>query len=166
LPATPAWCGSWSATGGRCRSGAAPAACRRRCDARCAAATAAAAFPGCDRSRFVHAHHVRHWARGGRTDLSNLLQLCDFHHRLMHEGGYTIEPRTHGEVLFRRPDGRAVEPAPRRGPGDRHELRQQNRQAGLELDDTTCVPQVDFQRARIAWIVDGLAEADLPRLGD
>ena len=25
-------------------------------------------FPGCDRSRFVHAHHIRHWADGGRNE--------------------------------------------------------------------------------------------------
>jgi hypothetical protein len=120
-------------------------------------------FPGCERRRFLHAHHIRHWARGGRTDLSNLLQLCGFHHRLIHEGGYTIEPRTRGELLFRRPDGRAVEPAPQRQPGDRHQLQQHNRRAGLTLNDNTCVPQTDFQRTDIAWIVD--AETD-PRLGD
>ena len=43
-------------------------------------------FPGCPQRRFLHAHHVDHWARGGRTDLSNLVQLCSHHHRLVHEG--------------------------------------------------------------------------------
>ena len=32
-------------------------------------------FPGCERSRRVDAHHIVHWAHGGRTDLDNLV-LC------------------------------------------------------------------------------------------
>jgi hypothetical protein len=32
-------------------------------------------FPGCSHTRFVDAHHVQHWAQGGRTDLDNLLLL-------------------------------------------------------------------------------------------
>ena len=31
-----------------------------------------------------------HWANGGETKLSNLVTLCGFHHRLVHEGGYGI----------------------------------------------------------------------------
>ncbi|MCY4646109.1 MAG: HNH endonuclease signature motif containing protein [Gammaproteobacteria bacterium] len=42
-------------------------------------------FPGCA-SRFTEAHHVRHWADGGETSLSNLLLLCRRHHRAVHEG--------------------------------------------------------------------------------
>ena len=34
---------------------------------------------------------MRHWARGGRTDLSNLVAFCSFHHHLVHEGGYAVE---------------------------------------------------------------------------
>jgi hypothetical protein len=29
-----------------------------------------------------------HWADGGETKLSNLITLCGFHHRLLHEGGF------------------------------------------------------------------------------
>jgi hypothetical protein len=43
-------------------------------------------FPGCDRARFTHGHHVKHWADGGETNLDNLITLCGFHHRLVHEG--------------------------------------------------------------------------------
>lgn len=43
------------------------------------------AFPGCDRPhRWCHGHHIRAWADGGPTDLSNLVLLCGFHHRLIH----------------------------------------------------------------------------------
>jgi Domain of unknown function (DUF222)/HNH endonuclease len=36
-------------------------------------------FPGCERKRWLHAHHLHHWARGGPTDLDNLVLLCGFH---------------------------------------------------------------------------------------
>ena len=62
-------------------------------------------FPGCTHKRFLHAHHVRHWARGGPTELGNLVQLCSHHHRLVHEGGYTVELAGPGRVRFHRPDG-------------------------------------------------------------
>ncbi len=67
-------------------------------------------FPGCDRSRYVHAHHIRHWADGGETALGNLVTLCSFHHRQVHEGGYGVRVRG-GEIEFLRPDGRVLPPA-------------------------------------------------------
>ena len=54
-------------------------------------------FAGCERRRYLHAHHIRHWADGGPTDLTNLVLLCGHHHRLLHEGGYTIA--LHGDVV-------------------------------------------------------------------
>ncbi len=42
-------------------------------------------YPGCSRPPgWCHAHHVRHWARGGRTDLDNLALLCARHHTHVH----------------------------------------------------------------------------------
>ena len=43
-------------------------------------------FPGCTHDRWLHAHHIRHWANGGATDSENLVTLCGFHHRLVHDG--------------------------------------------------------------------------------
>jgi hypothetical protein len=37
-------------------------------------------FPGCG-VRLGQGHHVRHWAQGGPTTLSNLALLCGRHHR-------------------------------------------------------------------------------------
>jgi hypothetical protein len=48
-------------------------------------------FPGCG-SRFTDAHHIRHWADGGATRLDNLILLCKAHHRLLHEGGFRLQP--------------------------------------------------------------------------
>jgi len=42
--------------------------------------------PGCERSRWLHIHHVRHWEDGGTSDTANLLALCQRHHRLHHLG--------------------------------------------------------------------------------
>ena len=65
-------------------------------------------FPGCHRTRFVDAHHVRHWVEGGETSVDNLVLLCSFHHRLLHEGGYRIRRDYQGEYYFLRADGRAI----------------------------------------------------------
>lgn len=64
-------------------------------------------FPGCDHSRFVHAHHIRHWADGGETRLGNLVTLCSYHHRLVHEGGYAVRVED-GTLAFKSPDGRPI----------------------------------------------------------
>jgi hypothetical protein len=48
-------------------------------------------FPGCDNRRFLQAHHVRHWAKGGKTDLDNLMLLCTAHHRSVHEGECSVD---------------------------------------------------------------------------
>ena len=42
--------------------------------------------PGCDRSRWLHVHHIEHWEDGGASDTANLLALCRRHHRLHHLG--------------------------------------------------------------------------------
>ena len=74
-------------------------------------------FPGCENHRFVDAHHIRHWAHGGETSLGNLVTLCRRHHRLVHEGGYSVE-RLPGERLrFRNPRGAPIPDAPRSPPG-------------------------------------------------
>ncbi|MCI4675670.1 HNH endonuclease signature motif containing protein [Candidatus Mycolicibacterium alkanivorans] len=48
------------------------------------------AVPGCGATRGLHAHHLRHWEDGGLTELSNLVLLCPYHHRLHHRGVITI----------------------------------------------------------------------------
>jgi Domain of unknown function (DUF222)/HNH endonuclease len=48
------------------------------------------AVPGCGATRGLHAHHIHHWEDGGLTDLTNLVLLCPYHHRLHHRGVITI----------------------------------------------------------------------------
>jgi hypothetical protein len=70
-------------------------------------------FPGCTHDRFVDAHHIRHWANGGKTSLDNLVLLCRRHHRLVHEGGFGVERIAEGAIQFTRPDGRVIAEHPR-----------------------------------------------------
>ena len=65
-------------------------------------------FPGCGRTRWLYAHHIVHWARGGSTDLDNLVLLCFAHHALIHEGGWRISGHPSSELRFHDPRGRPV----------------------------------------------------------
>ncbi len=65
-------------------------------------------FPGCGRTHYVDAHHVRHWADGGETSVDNTLLLCSHHHTLVHEGGYRVRRDAAGGPYFERPDGRVI----------------------------------------------------------
>ena len=69
-------------------------------------------FPGCERYRYVDAHHIKHWAHGGATKLDNLVLLCRHHHRLVHEGGWTISKTRGSPPIFRAPDRKRMYPAP------------------------------------------------------
>jgi hypothetical protein len=62
-------------------------------------------YPGCGRTRWIHIHHIIHWANGGPTNLDNLISLCPFHHRLLHEGGWRISGDPNREITWVRPGG-------------------------------------------------------------
>jgi hypothetical protein len=54
-------------------------------------------FPSCTRRRKLHAHHLIDWLEGGRTDLANLILLCERHHEtVVHRAGFRLilDPRT------------------------------------------------------------------------
>jgi hypothetical protein len=68
-------------------------------------------FPGCERRRWVQAHHIVHRGDGGRTDLDNVVLLCHAHHRLIHEGGWKISGYPAEDLRFHDPRGRPLRPA-------------------------------------------------------
>jgi uncharacterized protein DUF222/HNH endonuclease len=72
-------------------------------------------FPGCGTKRFTEAHHIMWWRDGGRTELENLLLICSFHHRLVHEHRWRVERRADGEVDWLRPDGSRYHAGPSPG---------------------------------------------------
>ncbi|TKJ22862.1 HNH endonuclease signature motif containing protein [Blastococcus sp. CCUG 61487] len=65
--------------------------------------------PGCPETRIerLHAHHTRHWIFGGRTDIQEMVLLCDVDHGLVHEHDLVVSRRD-GTVVVTDPDGRRV----------------------------------------------------------
>ena len=121
-------------------------------------------FPGCT-VRFGQGHHLRHWAQGGPTTLSNLALLCRRHHRAVHEEGYRVTREPDGALLFRRPDGRALPdvPAPVAVPDDVVEtLRARHASEGLRLHACTACPGWLGERLDVGWAIDVLHPRALP----
>jgi hypothetical protein len=57
-------------------------------------------WPSCERpASWSSAHHLVHWAQGGKTDLANLMLLCQHHHWMVHEGGWRLSISADGRVL-------------------------------------------------------------------
>jgi len=96
-------------------------------------------FPGCSHRRFVDAHHIEHWADGGKTSIDNLVLLCRRHHRLVHEGGFGLEKIAGGRIHCTRPDGRVIDDHPRLPRGTIEALRYSNQQAGQAIDASSWV---------------------------
>ncbi|OBG59027.1 HNH endonuclease signature motif containing protein [Mycobacterium sp. E3339] len=67
------------------------------------------AVPGCGATRGLHAHHIWHWEDGGPTELTNLVLVCPYHHRLHHSGGITIVGPAH-DLTVTDAAGRALSP--------------------------------------------------------
>ena len=122
--------------------------------------------PGCGRTRFTHAHHVIHWARGGETKLENLVTLCTFHHGLVHEGGFSIE-RTDGGFAFFAPNGERLPESGRldswtiarltdAAEHERVTLHDLNRERGLEIDESTARCRWTGERMDYHMAVGGL----------
>ena len=112
-------------------------------------------FPGCGLS-FGEGHHVRHWAQGGPTTLSNLALLCRRHHRAVHEEGYQVDRQPDGALRFRRPDGRPLPevPPPAAVPADPvRALRAQHDAQGLRLHARTACPGWLGERLDLGWAI-------------
>ena len=74
-------------------------------------------WPGCDRPvNWTSPHHIEFWIRGGPTNLPNLVSVCHFHHRQVHEGGWQVL-KAGRELRFLPPDRQVFRLA--RGPGVR-----------------------------------------------
>ncbi len=114
-------------------------------------------FPGCGLAGHLHAHHIIHREHHGPNTLENLLTLCSFHHRLVHEGGYHIELLM-GQVIVHRP-GRTdlAHTATRAIDGPELELR--NIADGLDIDADTATSLWDGTRLTyddLSWAIAAL----------
>lgn len=82
-----------------------PPALRRVLDIRDRCCT----FAGCTApAHWCQAHHIVHWEDGGTTDERNLILLCAFHHRAVHERGFTVRHGPDGTPETLRPDGSRI----------------------------------------------------------
>ena len=64
--------------------------------------------PGCPYCEFTDVHHMRHWTKGGLTNLDNLITLCGRHHNAVHELGWSMHGDANGEVTFVSPTGQTM----------------------------------------------------------
>jgi len=112
-------------------------------------------FPGCELP-FGQGHHIRHWAHGGPTKLSNLAMLCRRHHRAVHEEGFQVERQANGKLCFRWPDGRLLAdvPMPAAVPADPIDtLHAQNAGAGLQITARTAMPGWQGERLDVGYAI-------------
>jgi len=58
--------------------------------------------PGCRSARFLEVHHIVHKEDGGTSKPSNLILLCDAHHKAHHDGLITIAGSAPRNVRFHR----------------------------------------------------------------
>ena len=112
-------------------------------------------FPGCTHTRFLDGHHIRHWADGGETKLSNLVMLCRFHHRQVHEGRVEVCMLDDGALRFTGPDGKVLEPAVALA-GTTSELMHGNRQNGHDITPATAVTRWYGERIDYGLTIAGL----------
>ena len=110
-------------------------------------------FPGCGNRR-VDAHHVRHWADGGRTALDNLVLLCRRHHRAVHDEGFRVTMDAAGDARFAHPDGRPLEEAPPAPAWTGPALQPTDdglAAAGIEIGADTATPSWGGERLDLDW---------------
>jgi hypothetical protein len=118
-------------------------------------------FPGCTQVHHVDAHHIEHWIDGGQTNISNLVQLCRHHHRLLHEGGFSVR-RNAGGLVFINPDGDRLPQSPRQPRGDCTELLADNQKRRVRASAEALLP-TDGGRMDLGYAVDDVLSMRRPR---
>ncbi|MBM4220031.1 MAG: DUF222 domain-containing protein [Gammaproteobacteria bacterium] len=114
-------------------------------------------FPGCTFKRYVDGHHVRHWAEGGETKLSNLGTLCRFHHRLVHEGQFAIQTLDDSAFRFVQPSGESFD-SPLPAPTDGRAIVVAHKAAHLDITPTTAITRWTGEALDLGLAVDILMQ--------
>jgi hypothetical protein len=113
-------------------------------------------FPGCG-LKYCEAHHLKHWADGGRTSLDNLVVLCRHHHRAVHEEGFQIRRSPDGELRFLRPQGWEIPYVPppplKRDPLE--ELSARLEEEGISIKPETGLPTWEGGSLDLGWAIEG-----------
>jgi hypothetical protein len=110
-----------------------PTAIRRALEAR----DVTCRYPGCRNKHFLDGHHIQHWVRQGTTEIDNLLLLCWFHHRMVHEGGVRLRVED-GRFIFTAPDGKVIPEVTGMEPAWGPDLEARNEMEELHIDRDTC----------------------------
>lgn len=114
------------------------------------------AVPGCANTKKLDGHHVVHWINGGRTDLSNLILLCEPHHLAHHDGEFTITTGRKGRFSFIRKNGTPMMPAPSNADHSDAAARLHERHAAVE--PTAATTKWDGQRLDPDYAISVLAQ--------
>jgi hypothetical protein len=114
-------------------------------------------FPGCTAHKYVDAHHIQHWADGGETKLENLLLLCRHHHRLVHEGGYSVQMTHQGIPEFTDPAGCKIPQVGEKSlRGNVFTLARQHHESGLRITPATTVSLWEGEKMDMNMAIEGL----------
>jgi hypothetical protein len=116
-------------------------------------------FPGCNHKRYVDGHHIQHWADGGETKLSNLVTLCRFHHRAVHEGGLRVTRCDDGAWAFNNKHGEsmfACAPGHTQPPGDWTRLPTDHAERGIVITANTAATRWLGERMDYGVAIDAM----------
>ena len=87
---------------------------------------------------FCDAHHLVRSADGGSTTVENLVLLCRFHHRQVHEGNVRVRRLDDGALQFSRcSDGQPLEAEVRGTAGSLAALLDEHQRQGLRITAQT-----------------------------
>ena len=118
-------------------------------------------YPGCNHRAFLEGHHIEHWADGGETSLANIVLMCSYHHRFLHEYRFAIVLDARGCVQFFDPDGELVEHDPARPATDATASWSAIRDRNRDLDITAATNECgwDGRGMDLGVVVDDLLRA-------
>jgi hypothetical protein len=117
-------------------------------------------FPGCGNRLYLEAHHIVHWADGGDTSLQNAVACCSFHHRYVHDYGWSIELHADGPHFLDRHGRRILDAAPPSRPPDLGWEEILARNAQLQITASTNEPLWDGARIDYGAVIDDLVGAE------
>jgi hypothetical protein len=111
------------------------------------------AHPGCPNTKDLDAHHRIPWLQGGRTDLANLVLLCERHHLAQHAGEFQISSLGGGRFRFVTADGRDLSGSDQIGHGNVRRLEDEH----AEVAPCAATPLWDGQRLDRRYAISVLA---------
>jgi hypothetical protein len=117
-------------------------------------------FPGCGERTFTQIHHIHHQSRGGSHHVVNIIELCWFHHRLVHEGGWTLRFLEHDEVIAITPNGNVISNRIEPPAGIDTSIEERNAMAGLAVGPRAISPNWWNDPLHLGDIIGSLAWHD------